>query len=167
MGEITVSEQIINLGGAVTLNGSNTLLCAGITTAGGEIIISSPISLGANATLDTTGGGSVLNGASITVSGAISNGGSTGHDLTLNGGLLGDITLQCVVGQSAALGAVNLTGDGNVPSATPIVLVLTSYEPENWIIDNTLGAKIIKVITSGYYAQRVTGIDANIPIESH
>ncbi|MCX6847507.1 MAG: filamentous hemagglutinin N-terminal domain-containing protein [Verrucomicrobia bacterium] len=111
LGEITVSEQIIDLGGAVSLNGSNTLLCAGITTAGGEIIISSPISLGANAALDTTGGGSVLNGASITVSGAIRNGGSTGHDLTLNGGLLGDITLQCAVGQSAALGAVNLTGD--------------------------------------------------------
>lgn len=110
LGEITVSEQIINLGGAVTLNGSNTLLCAGITTAGGEIIISSPISLGANVTLDTTLGGSVPNGASITVSGAISNDCITGHDLTLNGGILGDITLQSAVGQSAALRAVNLTG---------------------------------------------------------
>ncbi len=110
LGEITVSEQIIDLGGAVSLNGSNTLLFAGIATAGGEIIISSPITLNGSATLDTTGGGTVPNGASITVSGAISNDCITGVDLTLNGGLVGDITLQSVGGQSAGLGAVNLTG---------------------------------------------------------
>ncbi len=110
LGEITVSEQIIDLGGAVTLNGSNAILCAGIATAGGEIIISSPVTLAANATLDTTRSGAVPNGASITVNGAISNGGSTGHDLTLNAGLAGDVTLQSSIGQSAALHSVNLTG---------------------------------------------------------
>lgn len=109
LGGITVSEQLIDLGGAVTLNGSNTTLLAGITTAGGEIIIS-PISLSANATLDTTNGGAAPNGASITVSGAINNGDSTGHDLTLNAGLAGNVTLQGAVGQSSPLHAVNLTG---------------------------------------------------------
>ena len=110
LGAITVSEQIIDLSGAVALNGSNTILCAGIATAGGEIIISSPITVGANATLDTTHGGAVPNGTAITVSGAISNGGSTGHDLTLNAGLAGNVTLQGAVGQLAPLHAVNLTG---------------------------------------------------------
>ncbi|MCE9586283.1 hypothetical protein K8R04_03115, partial [Candidatus Uhrbacteria bacterium] len=61
---------------------------------------------------------------------------------------------------------VKITGDGS-PSATPVILVLTSYEPENWIIDNSFGAKIQKVITSGYYAQRVTGLSSSIPVESH
>jgi|GEM_PF-904714 len=110
LGEIIVSEQIIDLGGAVTLNGSNTLLCADIATAGGEIIISSPLTLGGDATLDTTHGGAAPNGAAITFTGAIGNGGSTGHDLTLNAGLAGDVTLQGSVGQSGALHDVNLTG---------------------------------------------------------
>jgi len=110
LGEITVSEQIIDLSGSVTLNSSSTILLAGITTAGGEIFISSPVTLAANATLDTTNGGAVPNGASITVGGAISNGGSIGHDLTLNAGLTGDLTLQGTVGQSSPFDAVNLTG---------------------------------------------------------
>ena len=114
LGEIIVSGQIMDLGGPVTLNSSNTLLCAGITTAGGQILLGSPVTLAANAVLDTTNGGAVPNGAAITVSGAITDphaAGSIGHDLTLNAGLVGSVTLQGAVGQSATpLDAVNLTG---------------------------------------------------------
>ena len=71
LGDIAVSGQLIDVGGAVTLNGSNTVLLAGITTAGGEILINTPISLSANSSLDSTNGGSVANGADITVKGAM------------------------------------------------------------------------------------------------
>ena len=111
LGEITVSGQIMDLGGPVTLNSTHAILCAGIATAGGEIILGSPVTIAANAVLDTTNGGAVPNGAAITVSGAINNDGSIGHDLTLNAGLAGSVTLQGSVGQSATqLHAVTLTG---------------------------------------------------------
>ncbi len=110
LGDIAVSEQLIDLGGAVTLNGSSTVLNAGITTAGGAIFINTPVTVGANSTLDSTNGGAVANGAAITVSGAINDSSNNGHDLTLNAGLTGDVTLQSSVGQTSALHAVNLTG---------------------------------------------------------
>jgi filamentous hemagglutinin family protein len=109
LGDIAVSEQLIDLGGTVTLNGTNTLLNGGITTAGGAILINTPVTVGANSTLDATNGGASPNGAAITVQGAI-NDGSNGHDLTLNAGLTGDVTLQSSVGQSAALHSVGITG---------------------------------------------------------
>ena len=73
------------------------LLAALVVTAGLLAFSSSSMAAGLRGDLPGRDGferGAVPNGASITVSGAISNGGSTGHDLTLNAGLAGDVTLQ-------------------------------------------------------------------------
>ncbi len=43
------------------------------------------------------------------------------------------------------------------PSARPVVLVLSSYEPVNWIVVNA-GAQISAVLLSGYHPSAVTGI---------
>ncbi|WP_395745766.1 beta strand repeat-containing protein [Prosthecobacter sp.] len=109
LGEIAVSGQLVDLAGSVTLNGADTVLGGGITSAGGVILISTHVTLSASSTLDSTGGGTVANGAAITITGAI-NDGSSGHDLTLNAGLTGDVSLQSSVGQSAAPRTVSLTG---------------------------------------------------------
>jgi hypothetical protein len=42
-------------------------------------------------------------------------------------------------------------------SSRPMVLVLASYEPVNWIVTNS-GARIAAVLLSGYHASNVTGI---------
>jgi hypothetical protein len=60
-------------------------------------------------------------------------------------------------------GTINVALSGF--TLTPTVLVLTSYEPVNWIISNPDNVPIQKVMTAGYYAQRVTGINASVPIE--
>ena len=127
LGDIAVSGQLIDLGGALTLNGSNTVLNAGITTAGGAIFINTPVTVGASSTLDSTNGGAVANGAPITVQGAI-NDGSTGHDLTINAGLNGDVTLQSSVGKLAALHSVDITGAHLVgaPDITASIFRLTA-----------------------------------------
>lgn len=44
------------------------------------------------------------------------------------------------------------------PSARPVVLVLSSYEPVNWMVVNA-GAQISAVLLSGYHPSAVTGID--------
>jgi peptidoglycan hydrolase-like protein with peptidoglycan-binding domain len=44
-------------------------------------------------------------------------------------------------------------------SAQGKVLVLTAYEPVNWILRNPNGITPSKIITAGYYAQRVTSAD--------
>ena len=47
-------------------------------------------------------------------------------------------------------------------SNRPIVLVLTSYEPVNWIVTDS-GARIAAVLLGGYYASSVTGVgNANV-----
>ncbi|WP_395753435.1 beta strand repeat-containing protein [Prosthecobacter sp.] len=112
LGEITVSEQLIDLGGPVTLNGSNTVLFAGITTAGGGILISSPVTLAASALLDSTNGGAVINGAGITLGGILNHtfvDNSSGPDLTINAGLAGDVALQGAVGHPVAFHSVVIT----------------------------------------------------------
>ena len=48
---------------------------------------------------------------------------------------------------------------------SPQSLILTSYEPVHWIINNPNGARFTKVITVGYYAQRVTGLPKGVPVE--
>jgi|GEM_PF-5587863 len=46
-------------------------------------------------------------------------------------------------------------------------LVLTSYEATNWVINNPDNVKISKIITVGYYNQRVTGALDDVPMEHY
>lgn len=111
LGEIVVSGQILDLGGMVTLSACSTLLCADIATAGGDILISSPLTLGASATLDTTNHGAVPAGAAITLGGVVYGSFNPTADLTLNAGTLGVVTVQGDAGQNGApLHALSLTG---------------------------------------------------------
>ncbi len=45
-----------------------------------------------------------------------------------------------------------------LPGSAPLVLVLTSYEPVNWLV-STNGRKISKILVSGYYDSNVIGTD--------
>lgn len=47
--------------------------------------------------------------------------------------------------------------------ATPHVLVLTSYEPVEWVLD-LAGSSVTRVIVSGYHLSRVTGA-GSVPVE--
>jgi RNA polymerase sigma factor (sigma-70 family) len=51
-------------------------------------------------------------------------------------------------------------------TAKPIVLVLTSYYGNNWHIKLADGARIKKVILSGYFEQAIDGLPAGVPIEN-
>ena len=52
------------------------------------------------------------------------------------------------------------------PTATPVVLVLTSYFSVDWHIKLAVGARIKKAIVSGYFAQEIKGLPADVPVES-
>jgi hypothetical protein len=43
------------------------------------------------------------------------------------------------------------------PGSTPLVLVLSSYEPVRWLVDNSNGRTISAVLLSGYYPSSVIG----------
>lgn len=54
----------------------------------------------------------------------------------------------------------------DVPSSTvPVILVLTAYEPVNWVVNAQADAHITKIILAGYNAQSVTGVSA--PVERY
>lgn len=53
------------------------------------------------------------------------------------------------------------------PTGRPIVLVLCAYDPVKWDVRVGQGAKLGKVILSGYYDQEAHGIPAGIPIEKY
>jgi hypothetical protein len=44
------------------------------------------------------------------------------------------------------------------PGSTPLVLVLTSYEPVRWNVQNTNGRKIAAILLSGYHESSVIGL---------
>ena len=46
----------------------------------------------------------------------------------------------------------------------PIVLVLSSYEPEKWYITKNPDVQIEYIILGGYYKQEIVGIESSIPI---
>ena len=51
------------------------------------------------------------------------------------------------------------------PTTKPIGLFLTAYEPVNWVIELKPGARLARVVTSGYYQQRVTFMNStNVPV---
>jgi beta-lactamase regulating signal transducer with metallopeptidase domain/predicted esterase len=52
------------------------------------------------------------------------------------------------------------------PTATPVVLVLTSYFSVDWHIKLAVGARIKNAIVSGYSAQEIKGLPADVPIEN-
>ncbi len=58
---------------------------------------------------------------------------------------------------------INITG----PANTPQTLVLSSYEPVEWIINNPTGVKIEKIVTLGYHDQAVSGYDEGTQFEFH
>ena len=58
---------------------------------------------------------------------------------------------------------VNVTGD----QGDNRDLILTSYEPVNWIVSVPAGVKIGKIIAMGYHAQRVTGAPAGTTVETY
>jgi hypothetical protein len=45
------------------------------------------------------------------------------------------------------------------PGSAPLVLVLTSYEPVRWHVQNTNGRKIAAILLSGYHESSVVGLD--------
>lgn len=47
----------------------------------------------------------------------------------------------------------------------PLILSLMAYEPVHWVITNANNAKIEGVILSGYHGQRISGINAAVPID--
>lgn len=47
--------------------------------------------------------------------------------------------------------------------AKPVILVLTSYEPVVWTVDDPKGA-VVRVIASGYYKQAVAGLRNQVPV---
>jgi hypothetical protein len=66
-------------------------------------------------------------------------------------------------------GATHLEGTVSVNVNRPakaVTLFLSSYEPVLWKITATEGTTIEKVYASGYYAQRVQGVDPSVPIVS-
>ena len=52
------------------------------------------------------------------------------------------------------------------PTAKPVVLVLTSYFSVDWQIKVADGARIKKVILSGYSEQEINGLPTGVPIEN-
>ena len=57
--------------------------------------------------------------------------------------------------QPRSMGTIRVTlGSGS----TPLVLVLTSYEPVRWEISNRGGRKVAAVLLSSYHASEVTGL---------
>ncbi len=59
------------------------------------------------------------------------------------------------IGVARSAGAIRVTV---LPSSTPLVLVLTNYEPVRWIVQNS-GRKISAVLLSGYHESNAFGVD--------
>ncbi|KRA30305.1 hypothetical protein ASD68_15830 [Rhodanobacter sp. Root627] len=101
LGTSTLGSGTFNLTGT-----GQTTLAGNLSTSGGAIILSGPVTLGAASTgVDTTGGGSVTTGAAITFNGAV-DGAST---LTLNAGTGGAVTLGGAVGAATTLTGLDVT----------------------------------------------------------
>lgn len=68
-------------------------------------------------------------------------------------------------GGSRGSGAVRMPGTVRVtvlPASAPLVLVLTSYEPVRWVVQNS-GRKISAVLLSGYHESNAYGVEG-VPV---
>src|SRR5262249_31223675 len=50
------------------------------------------------------------------------------------------------------------------PTAKPVVLVLTSYDPVDWHVKLAEGARPGRALVGGYFAQEFQGLPADVPI---
>jgi hypothetical protein len=53
------------------------------------------------------------------------------------------------------------------PTGRPLVLVLCAYEPVKWDLRVAPGARLQKVLLSGYYGQDVSGVPEGVPVEEY
>jgi len=134
-GSIAVNGQLDTLASmdsaAITLDGpgATTTLNADIVTAGGAILISDSVVLagGGSYLLDTTNGGAVVTGASITIQGTLDATTAGVEDLSLRAGTAGNIELQGVVG-GVPLGDLTVVSanDVSLPAVTAARLLQQS-----------------------------------------
>ncbi|HSX92691.1 MAG TPA: PQQ-binding-like beta-propeller repeat protein [Hydrogenophaga sp.] len=52
-----------------------------------------------------------------------------------------------------------------LPDSAPLVLVLSSYEPVNWLVSNQNGRRIAAVLVAGHHQGRVFGVEPVAPVE--
>ncbi|MCL4206325.1 MAG: hypothetical protein KJ000_27905 [Pirellulaceae bacterium] len=127
-GSIAVNGQLDTLAStdsaAITLDGpgATTTLNADIVTAGGAILISDSVVLagGGSYLLDTTNGGAVVTGASITIEGTLDATTAGVEDLSLRAGTDGNVDLQGAVGDGVRLGDLTVVSanDVSLPAVT-------------------------------------------------
>ena len=125
-GTVTVNGPITGLGNAsVTLTGGTgttpITLNGGITTAGNAITLNDNVGLGANVGLDSTNGGALPAGATISVTGTVNaDSAANNRTLTLAGGTAGNVTLSGAVGGTQVLQNLMVTSANalTVPAVT-------------------------------------------------
>lgn len=87
----------------------NATLSANVTTPGGTVNFGGPVTLGANATIDTTNGGAVAAGNNISFGSTVDGTTASSQGLTVRAGTGGNVTHTGAVGGTTQLAAYSIT----------------------------------------------------------
>lgn len=146
---------------SLSYSGSTEINLGGnITTTGGAVGMTGPVTLTGDVNIDTTNVNVAINGANIPFSSTING----GHNLTLNGGV-GGVVSYGVVGGTTPLTSLNVTGDTINQNSTVKLGAGSGLEYTGTTVSN-LGGNITTAGSSMLFVSAPVKLNTNVVLDT-
>lgn len=160
-GLLTVGDTLFGSAGVAQTGAGPVLLAANVTSEGGAIAFSGPITLAADVLLDSTNAGSNASGGGVTLSGPVdADDAANDRVLTIHAGTAGVAALNGGVGATQALASIDVSGQ------SIFLAGVRTKASQTYAGTTTLSGNLRSLVGGGITFNGTTLLNADVLIET-